>query len=111
MKRVAKNDKIGKENMKINVKISTNLVPSGDTTVPTKIELDEEKNTVLDLLRKLNDRFPHLKLIDSDQMGEDLRYVYVNGISHFDLPNGLKTNLKESDSVHVEIFMEPLAGG
>lgn len=97
--------------MRIKVDISTNLISCGGTVIPAQIELEDEKNTILNLLQKLNERFPHLKLLNNGEMGEDLRYVYVNGRSHFELPDGLNTKLNDSDSVHIEIFMEPLAGG
>lgn len=79
--------------------------------MPTEIELENGRDTILDLLKRLNELFPHLKLTSNSDMGEDLRHVYVNGVSHFNLPSGLKTRLNQSDVVHVEIFMEPLAGG
>lgn len=97
--------------MKVRVSLSTNLVPYGKVIIPREIELDEENSTVLDLLNQINRIFPHLKLVDDGKMGEDLRYVYVNEVSHFDLPMGLMTRLKDGDKVHAEIFMEPLAGG
>ncbi len=97
--------------MKVTVKLTSNLISSGGVAIPAQIELEKDGSTVLDLLQKLNERFPHLKLINNGEMGEDLRYVYVNGVDHFSLKEGLKTKLKESDEVHVEIFMEPLAGG
>ncbi|MCX7857855.1 MAG: hypothetical protein N2513_07755 [Deltaproteobacteria bacterium] len=97
--------------MKIRVNISTNFVSLGNNSVPTEIDLDAENNTLLELLCRLNERLPHLKLTNNGEMGEDLKYVYLNGISHFNLPYGLKTRLNQNDLVHVEIFMEPLAGG
>ncbi|MCS7280038.1 MAG: hypothetical protein NZ583_00200 [Desulfobacterota bacterium] len=97
--------------MKVKVTLSTNLVPSGSSSIPKEIELPGDKNTLLSLLKILNEKFPHLKLIEDEHMGEDLRYVYLNGVSHFELPLGLKTPISDSDKVHVEIFMEPLAGG
>lgn len=97
--------------MKIRVALSTNFVGLGNTVIPKEIELEGENRTVLDFLDHLAKIFPHLKLLDDGKMGEDLKYVYVNGVSHFDLPMGLKTELNDGDTVHAEIFMEPLAGG
>jgi hypothetical protein len=44
-------------------------------------------------------------------MGDDLRHLYLNGESHFSFPEGLKRKINEGDTVLVEVYMDPLAGG
>ncbi len=54
---------------------------------------------------------PHLKFIAKGEMGDDLRHVYLNGESHFTFSEGLSRKLSEGDTVLVEAYMDPLAGG
>ena len=52
-----------------------------------------------------------MKFIEDGEMGEDLRYVYLNGESHFSFSEGLKKKINEGDTILVKAYMEPLAGG
>ena len=56
-------------------------------------------------------RYPYLKFIERGEMGDDLRHLYLNGESHFSFPEGLKKKIHEGDTVLVEAYMDPLAGG
>jgi hypothetical protein len=52
-----------------------------------------------------------LKFIERGEMGDDLRHLYLNGESHFSFPEGLNRTIREGDTVLVEAYMDPLAGG
>ncbi|MDR3568985.1 MAG: hypothetical protein P4L43_13230 [Syntrophobacteraceae bacterium] len=98
--------------MKIRVKINSNLRIANRFEPPVEMELDVGENSLQDLLKKLSDLYHPLKFIEEDgEMGEDLRYVYLNGESHFSFSQGLATKVNEGDTVLVTAYMEPLAGG
>ena len=44
-------------------------------------------------------------------MGDDLHHLYLNGENHFSFSEGLKKKVNEGDTVRVEAYMDPLAGG
>lgn len=97
--------------MKITVTVDSNLRIRDVFEPPMQMELPEGEETLKDLLLRLSARCRHLKFLEQGEMGDDLRHVYVNGKSHFRLPEGLNRKLSEGDTVRVEAYMDPLAGG
>jgi molybdopterin converting factor small subunit len=97
--------------MKIRVKVDSNLQIKNVFEPPLGMNLREDENTLKDVLQKLSDSYPYLKFIERGEMGDDLRHLYLNGESHFSFPEGLKKKIKEGDTVLVEVYMDPLAGG
>ena len=97
--------------MKIKVKVDSNLRIKNVFEPPLGMNLQEDENTLKDVLQKLADRYPYLKFIERGEMGDDLRHLYLNGQSHFSFPEGLKKKINEGDTVLVEAYMDPLAGG
>jgi molybdopterin converting factor small subunit len=97
--------------MKIKVKVDSNLKIKNVFEPPLELELKDDENTLKDVLGKLAERYPYLRFIEKGEMGDDLRHLYVNGQSHFSFSEGLKKELTEGDTVLVEAYMDPLAGG
>ncbi len=97
--------------MKVKVKIELNLPIKNLFETPLEIELSEDRNTLSDVLQKLSQRFPYLNFVDKGEMGDDLREVYLNGESHFSFSEGLQKRIVDGDTVRVEAYMDPLAGG
>ena len=97
--------------MKIKVKVDSNLRIKNVFEPPLQMDLQEGENTLKDVLQKLSVKYPYLKFIERGEMGDDLRHLYLNGKSHFSLPEGLKKKIHEGDTVLVEAYMDPLAGG
>lgn len=97
--------------MKIKVKVDSNLRIKNVFEPPLEVDLQDGEDTLSDVLQKLSDRCPYLRFVEEGEMGDDLRHVYINGKSHFQLSEGLKKKLKDGDTVRVEAYMEPLAGG
>lgn len=97
--------------MKVKIKIDSNLRINKVFEPPLDMELQEGKNTLQDVLQKLYKLYPYLKFIDKGEMGDDLRNLYLNGKSHFTFSEGLMKKVNEGDIVHVEAYMDPLAGG
>jgi sulfur-carrier protein len=97
--------------MKIKVKIDSNLRIKNVFEPPLQMDLQGGENTLKDVLQKLSAMYPYLKFIEGGDMGDDLRHLYLNGESHFSFPEGLKKKIKEGDTVLVEVYMDPLAGG
>ncbi len=97
--------------MKIKVKVDSNLRIKNVFEPPLELELRADSNTLKDVLEKLYDMYPYLRFIDKGEMGDDLRNIYLNGESHFTFAEGLKKRIKEGDTVRVEAYMDPLAGG
>jgi len=97
--------------MKIKVKVDSNLRIKNVFEPPLQMDLPEGENTLKDVLQKLSGMYPYLKFIERGEMGDDLRHLYLNGESHFSLPDGLKKEIHEGDTVLVEAYMDPLAGG
>lgn len=97
--------------MSITVRVDSNLRIKNVFEPPLEIELKEGENTIKDVLQTLSKKYPYLRFIEQGEMGEDLRHVYVNGKSHFSFPEGLTKTLKEGDTLLVEAYMDPLAGG
>lgn len=97
--------------MKIKVKVDSNLKIKNVFEPPLELELKDDEHTLKDVLGKLAEKYPYLRFIEKGEMGDDLRHLYVNGESHFSFSEGLKKELTEGDTVLVEAYMDPLAGG
>ncbi len=97
--------------MKIKVKIDSNLRIKNVFEPPLQMDLQEGEHTLKDVLQKLSGMYPHLRFIERGEMGDDLRHLYLNGESHFTFSEGLKKKVSEGDTVRVEAYMDPLAGG
>lgn len=97
--------------MKIKVKVDSNLKIKNVFEPPLELELNDDENTLKDVLGKLAEKYPYLRFIEGGEMGDDLRHLYVNEQSHFSFSEGLKKELTEGDTVLVEAYMDPLAGG
>jgi molybdopterin converting factor small subunit len=97
--------------MKITVRIDSNLQIKNIFEPPLQMDLQDGENTLMDVLKKLSGMYPYLKFIEREEMGDDLRHLYLNGVSHFTFPEGLKKKINEGDTVLVEAYMDPLAGG
>ena len=97
--------------MKVRVKVNSNLRIKNVFEPPLNLELQMDQNTLKDVLQKLSAMYPPLKFIEKGEMGDDLRHLFLNGESHFSFPEGLKRKVSEGDTVLVEAYMEPLAGG
>jgi hypothetical protein len=97
--------------MKVTVTVDSNLRIRDLFEPPIRMELPEGEETLKDLLSRLSSRCRHLKFLEGGEMGDDLHHVYVNGQSHFRLPEGLNRRLSDGDTVRVEAYMDPLAGG
>ena len=97
--------------MKIRVKVDSNLRIKNVFEPPLELELRDGENTLKDVLGKLAEKYPYLRFIEQGEMGDDLRHLYLNGESHFSFSEGLKREVNEGDTVRVEAYMDPLAGG
>jgi molybdopterin converting factor small subunit len=97
--------------MKINVRVDSNLQIKNVFEPPLQLDLPESENTLQDVLQNLARQYPYLKFIERGEMGDDLRHLYLNGESHFSFPEGLKKKIHEGDTVRIETYMDPLAGG
>jgi hypothetical protein len=97
--------------VKVHVKVDSNLRIPNVFEPPFMVELDQEGATLRDVLHKLSDMYPYLKFMERGEMGDDVRYVYLNGKSHFSFPEGLNREISEGETVLVEAYMDPLAGG
>jgi hypothetical protein len=97
--------------MKIKVKVDSNLRIKNVFEPPLDVELQDNENTLKDVLQKLSGIYPYLRFIEKEEMGDDLRHLYLNGESHFSFHEGLKKKISEGDTVLVEAYMDPLAGG
>ncbi|OPY76904.1 MAG: hypothetical protein A4E64_01323 [Syntrophorhabdus sp. PtaU1.Bin058] len=97
--------------MKVKVKVESNLKIKNVFEPPLEVELSNNENTLQDVLQRLYEMYPYLKFIDQGEMGDDLRHLFLNGESHFTFSEGLKKRINDGDTVHVEAYMDPLAGG
>jgi len=97
--------------MKIRVKVESNLRIANVFEPPLDMELQDGENTLQDVLQRLYEMYPYIRFIDKGEMGDDLRNLYLNGKSHFIFSEGLKKRVNEGDTVRVEAYMDPLAGG
>ena len=97
--------------MKVRVKVDSNLRIQNVFEPPLDLELEGEQNTLGDVLRKLSIMYPQLNFMEEGEMGDDIRHVFLNGENHFSFSEGLNRSLSEGDTVLLEAYMEPLAGG
>lgn len=97
--------------MKIKVTVDSNLCIKDIFEPPVEVDMKDGEDTLKDVLQKISDRCPYLRFVEGGEMGDDLRHVYINGKSHFQLSEGLKRRLRDGDTVRLEAYMEPLAGG
>lgn len=95
----------------INVNIDSNLRIRNVFEPPIRVEFEDEEVTLKDVLQKLKNMYPFLRFIEKGEMGDDLRHLYLNGENHFNFSEGLKRKVAEGDTVHVEAYLDPLAGG
>lgn len=75
------------------------------------MELPEGEDTLGDVLNRLSLMYPFLRFFEQGEMGDDLRHLFVNQESHFSFSEGLRKKVHEGDTVLVEAYMDPLAGG
>ncbi|MDR3568986.1 MAG: hypothetical protein P4L43_13235 [Syntrophobacteraceae bacterium] len=92
------------------IRVDSNLRIENIFQPPLEMVLDGANNRLSDVLEKLCDMCPPLKFIEEGEMGEDLRYLYLNGESHFSFSEGLGKKINEGDIVLVEAYMEPRDG-
>jgi len=97
--------------MIIKVKIDSNVRKKSALEPPMEIELKGCENTLEDVLEKLSDMYPDLKLIENGEMGDDLGQLFLNGEGHFSFSEGLKKKISEGDTVQAEVYIDVLAGG
>ncbi len=97
--------------MKVKVTVESNLRIKNVFEPPLDLELQIDQNTLKGVLEKLSAMYPHLSFVEKGEMGDDLRNLFLNGESHFAFSEGLKKKVREGDTVLVEAYMEPLAGG
>lgn len=97
--------------MMVNVKVESNLKVKNLFEPPFSLKLNEGENSLLGLLKKLATMYPYLRFTERGEMGDDLRHIYINGVSHFNLTEGLMKKIDDGDTVFVETYMDPLAGG
>lgn len=97
--------------MKAKVKIDSNLRIRNVFEPPVEVELLDDEATLLDVLQKITELCPSMQFVEQGEMGDDLRHLYLNGESHFTFSDGLRRKIKEGDTVLVEAYMDPLAGG
>ena len=97
--------------MKVTVKVDSNLKIKNMFEPPLEIELSDGERTLKDLLQKLSSMYPYWKFVHQGEMGDDLRYVFINGESHFSFAEGFRKKVNDGDTVLVEAYMDFLAGG
>lgn len=97
--------------MKIRVKVDSNLRIKNVFEPPLELEMGQDENTLKDVLGKLSEQYPYLRFLEKGEMGDDLHHLYLNGESHFSFPEGLNRKITEGDTVRVDAYMDPLAGG
>ncbi len=97
--------------MKINVNIDSNIKIPNVFEPPIKIDFNNDEITLRDVLLKLKNMYPYLRFIEKGEMGDDLRHLYLNGENHFNFSEGLNRKVAENDTVRVEAYLDPLAGG
>ncbi len=97
--------------MKIRVKVDSNLRIKNVFEPPLELEMSQDENTLKDVLGKLSEQYPYLRFLEKGEMGDDLHHLYLNGESHFSFPEGVNRKITEGDTVRVDAYMDPLAGG
>ena len=97
--------------MKIKIKVDSNLRIKNVFEPPLEVELQDNENTLKDVLGKLAEKYPYLRFIEKGEMGDDLHHLYLNNENHFSFSEGLQKKVKEVDTVRVTAYMDPLAVG
>jgi molybdopterin converting factor small subunit len=98
--------------MKIRVKVDSNLRIKNVFEPPLELEMSQDENTLKDVLGKLSEQYPYLRFLAKGEMGDDPPFTCtLNGESHFSFPEGLNRKITEGDTVRVDAYMDPLAGG
>jgi len=97
--------------MNATVKVDSNLRIKNVFEPPLEIELEGGEHTLEDVLQRLAGMYPFLRFIEKGEMGDDLRHLFVNGESHFSFSKGLRREIHDGDTIQVEAYMDPLAGG
>ncbi len=97
--------------MKVRVSVDSNLTIRNVFEPPLVIVLEEGDATLRGVLEKLASMYPYLRFTERSEMGDDLRHLYLNRESHFTFPEGLDRRVFEGDTIRVEVYMDPLAGG
>ncbi|GAB6908347.1 hypothetical protein DESC_780445 [Desulfosarcina cetonica] len=92
------------------ITIDSNFRIQNSFEPPLQLELEGSEQGLQDILQKLTDMHPPLKFIEHGEMGDDLHHLYLNGESHFSFSEGLKTKIKDGDTILVEAYLEPLDG-
>lgn len=93
------------------IRVESNLRIANVFEPPFEIEFQGHENTLQDVLERLSTQFPHLRFMERGGMGDDLRDLLLNGESHLTFDEGLRREINEGDTVVVEAYMDPLAGG
>ncbi|MDR3556590.1 MAG: hypothetical protein P4L55_17700 [Syntrophobacteraceae bacterium] len=94
----------------VKITVDSNLRITNAFEPPFEMEFEVGEKNLRDVLQKLSDMYPPLKFLEGGEMGEDLRYLYLNGESHFSFSEGLTKKISEGDTILVEAYMEPLDG-
>ncbi len=97
--------------MKINVKIDSNLRKASSLEPPKALYLSDKQNTLEDVLKKLSGMYADLLLIKNGKTSDELNQLLLNGESLEKIPEGLKKNVSEGDTIIIDIFIDGLAGG
>jgi len=97
--------------MKAKVTVDSNLRIKNAFEPPLEIELRDDEHTLQDVLQRLAALYPYLRFIEKGEMGDDLRHLFLNRESHFSFSEGLKREIHDGDTILVEAYMDPLAGG
>lgn len=97
--------------MHAKVTVDSNLRIKNVFEPPLEIELEDSEHTLQDVLQRLAGMYPFLRFFEKGEMGDDLRHLFLNGESHFSFPKGLEREIHDGDTIRVEAYMDPLAGG
>ncbi len=91
--------------------VDSNIKVQGVFETPIEVELKGSNATLKELLETLSDLCKTIDFIKSDDIGDDIFKVLLNGTEYQFLPQGLKTSLNEGDKIMVEVEVSPLGGG
>ena len=97
--------------MKIKVKVDSNLRIKNVFEPPLEMDLLNGEDTLKDVLQKLSGRYPYLRFIERGEMGDDLRHLLPQWRESFFFSRRVEKKIREGDTVLVEAYMDPLAGG
>lgn len=97
--------------MHTRVTVDANLRIKNVFEPPLEIELRDDEHTLQDVLHRLAGMYPFLKFVEKGQIGDDIRHVFLNGTNHLSFSKGLKREVQDGDTIRVEAYMDPLAGG